>query len=565
MWQASVRSMSAAEVIFLSFHVLGGLALFLFGMHVMSEGLKEAAGDSLRVVLSRLTGRRIPGLLFGGALGMMVHSSAATVMLVGFVHAGLVSLEGAIAPVLGANIGTTLSMQLIAFRLDRYVYAILTAGFLASILPGGRALRGAGRAVLGFGILFLGMSAMSGAIAPHREAFVPILASIDAEHWTGLLGGALLATAVTAIIQSSGATIGISFVLIEAGAFTSLEQVFPIVIGARIGTCVTAMIGSIGTRMEARRTALAHLVFNVLNTLLAIAAAPWLLGFVRWTTDDLIRQTANLHTAIMAVAALLVLPVAPSFAKLIRRMTPFSKRPEPSSFLERKWLDRPEKALDASIRELRRMTGLCDANLTHARSLMQKPSRRLLKVARENERAVNEIKRAQLRYLTDITRHVLSRRQGILLQYLQSCADDVERIGDHVARLCEVSVRRRREDGVHFPNDLYGELLGLQEKAQAVLRRVIESLDPDADDFEDRGRNVLKAHEAYQSQSEDLKSAFMSRMESKDLPPLSGVRFQSYLSAFDRIVRHARNIARTEQSPDFWIKKKKLNRLADGV
>jgi phosphate:Na+ symporter len=207
------------------FSVLGGLALFIFGMNIMTDGLKRCAGDSLRHILARATHNRLNGLGLGTTLGFLVQSSAATVMLVGFINAGLMTLNESVPVMLGANIGTTLSMQLISFKLADYCFVAITLGVLLNIVSPQLRVKQAGQALLGFGLLFLGMSTMSAAIAPHRDAFIPLFAQINGATPGGLLRGILLATAVTGIIQSSGAMIGMSFALIQAGVITDLSGV----------------------------------------------------------------------------------------------------------------------------------------------------------------------------------------------------------------------------------------------------------------------------------------------------------------------------------------------------
>jgi phosphate:Na+ symporter len=308
--------MSFQESLFLSFTILGGLALFLFGMQLMTEGLRLAAGERLRLIIYRGTGNRLAGLGLGTGLGFLMHSSATTVMTVGFINAGLLSLVHSLPVIMGANIGTTLSMQLISFRLTDYALMAVALGFLVSVAAPSSLVRNIGRSLLGFGLLFNGMDLMSGAIAPHGDLLLPWLSRLDGSTWSGMLLGTLLAWLFTAVVQSSGATIGMIFVLISAGVFTSLQQVYPIVLGAHLGTTTTALIAALGCGIEARRGAVANLLFNGFNVTLALLAAPLLIAAMEFSSDDVVRQTANLHTAIMVIAAVLLLPVTRPIAGL---------------------------------------------------------------------------------------------------------------------------------------------------------------------------------------------------------------------------------------------------------
>jgi len=318
--------MTAQDILLLAFLVLGGLALFVFGMSVMTDGLRRAAGMHLRAVLHRSTRSRFAGLGLGTVLGALVHSSAATVMLVGFVNAGLMTFSQTVPAMLGANIGTTISMQIVSFKIGTYCYVAITIGFILQMAGRRERTRNIGRALLGFGLLFLGMNTMSDAIRPHRDSLVPLLAGVDGATPLGLLAGIALSTALTAIWQSSGATVGICFALVTAGVFTRFEQVFPIVLGAHIGTCTTALLGSFGTGIEARRCSVSHLLFNLFNVALAVAMRHTWFEYIPYLSSDLIRQTAHFHTGVMIAATVLVLPV-PWLHTWITRHVLWSRKP----------------------------------------------------------------------------------------------------------------------------------------------------------------------------------------------------------------------------------------------
>ncbi len=257
--------MSTYEISMLLFQVLGGLSLFIYGMHIMTGSLRTAAGSSLRTILARATRSRVHGAIFGTAVGFLAHSGAAVAMLAGFINAGVMTLEQAIAPVFGANIGTSLSMQLISFHIADYCWAAIGIGFLLDALIPSDRWRKLGGALIGFGLLFLGMDTISSGIAPHKDALAPFLSHIRGDVWTYRLLGVGISALLTALLTSSGAMIGLCFALVTAGVFTRFDQVAVVVLGAHIGTCIVPIMAAIPMRIGAWRAAIAHLFFNLLN------------------------------------------------------------------------------------------------------------------------------------------------------------------------------------------------------------------------------------------------------------------------------------------------------------
>ena len=556
--------MDGNALFFLIFAVLGGLALFILGMGIMSDGLRVAAGSGLRTLLSKATANRFAGLALGTLLGFLVHSSAASVMLVGFLNAGLMSLAQAVAPMLGTNLGTSLSMQLVSFRLTDYCYIGIVAGLVFQMaVPNPRA-KSIGRALVGFGLLFLGMKTMSEAIAPHRDLLRQYLAAIDGQTLSGRLLGVGLAFALTAIIQSSGATIGMAFALADAGVFDSLWQTYPVVVGAQIGTCATALLGSIGTGIDSRRAAAGNLLTNVVNAGFSVALAPlWIPLFAR-TSPDLVRQTANTHTLLMLQNCCVFLPIVPLYARLLRKLVPSRLPPPEPSHLQPGLLEFPEQAIAASLRELRRVAKLCLQSLRLAgQTILFAHSAKDVQDIRLNEQAVNEIKLAMKDYLAALARRRLSKRQAILAQHIDRCMSDLERIGDHVETLCHLSLRRKRVPEAIVDAETFGRFFALFEDTLRILRQVAGSFDPEREDVAEIAGQILEARAAHVQASQVVRATFNDKVSRRELTPVAGMFFSEYLSALDRIVRHCRNIALSEQQPQFWIKRSKLERQMD--
>lgn len=555
--------MSAREAVMLAGTVLGGLTMFMFGMSIMSGGLRELAGVRLGYWLNRATRRRWVAYGLGTALAAFMHSSTVTVMLVGVAHAGLLSFARAVPVILGANWGTTLSMWVLSFRIGDYGYFLLAIGFLLSVASPRASWRISGRAMVGFALLFLGMNIMTGAVGPYRDLLRPVFARMGGGGLAGLFAGIGVSLAITMIFQSSGATLGMVYALAHAGTLTDLSQTYPIVLGAAIGTCTTALLASIGTRIEARRVAFGHLLFNILAVAGAAAARPLALRALRAVSGDVARQTALLHVGMMLFMGLIILAAAPVFARIVRLLIHTRQPERHGSYLDDALLDRPELALQAVIRELGRVAAICaeSFHLTADIMLFESGHGRVEQM-RRNEDAIDQIKQAMKDYLSRITERYLSRRQTLLIQHLDRCMIDIERIGDHLESLCDLSLKRKHEPKAVFDEDSLQRLFELHASAARVFQVVLKSLNPENRDFAEMAREIREARDAYLALSISVRHSFTDKLERKETPPMAGIYYSEYVAGFDRIVRHSHNIALAESQPDFWIKESKLDRIA---
>ena len=553
--------MPIKDVVFLVFELLGGLALFIFGMSTMSRALGDAVGDRMRVLLNRATRNRFAGVGLGSLIGFFIQSSASVVLYIGFINAGLMTLSQSMAPILGANIGTSLSIQLISFKLSDYALVAIFLGLMGHLISRRPAIKHSGLALLGFGLLFLGMTTMSSAIKPYRDVLEPFLTQISGDTLSGLFMGTLVAALITGVIQSSGAVIGMGFALISAGAITDLAGIYPIVIGANIGTCVTGLLGSIGTTIDARRAAIAHLVFNVISTLLAILAAPLFYRYIPLTSSDLIHQAANANTLKMVISALLFLPLTVVYAKCISWIVP-SRIPQPQpSFLTADLLKMPEQAICACLQELQRTARICAQSLgLAAEEFIQHDPARVQRI-KGNEQSINRIKTAMRDYLAELTGHYLSKRQSILIEHIDRCMSDLERIGDHIDNLADIAARQRSISTARFGPEMVEDWLAVEQAVDQLLAKVIESLNPEAEDFQAMAKEVLELRKAYTEMAMAVQNAHFKRLEEKAVTPIAGVLFNDYLSNFQRITKHIKSIALAEQQPQFWIKRDKLTRV----
>ncbi len=545
----------------LLFWLAGGLALFIHGMRVMSDGLASAMGDGMRTLLAKATRSRLAGLGLGTVIGGLVQSSASVVLYIGFINAGLMTLPQSIGPILGANIGTTLAVQMISFKLNAYCLPAIFAGLVLSLITKNARIKSGGLAILGFGLLFLGMSIMGDAIRPYRDVFEPWLARINGSSMGGLVAGTLAAALITGVVQSSGAVIGMGFAMVSAGAITEFEGIYPILIGANVGTCATGLLGSIGTTVDARRAAIVHLLFNLISTTAALAAAPLFFRYIHLTSDDLVRQAANAGTIKMVLSAVAMIAFAPQLARLATKLVPQKgAQPEPS-FLDDQLLDRPEQAIVASLHELQRTARICAESLhLAAEEFLSHHSRRALKIGR-NERSINAIKAAMRTYLARLTRHYLSKRQAVLIEHIDRCMSHIERIGDHVANLSNIAARQRSLKAARFVPAAVEDWLAIYQATDRLIQKVIRSLDPETSDFQAVAREILQLHDDFNAVASRIQQSHLQRLEDTATTPIAGIIFNDYYSNFLRIAKHVQSIALAEQQPQFRIKRERLGQV----
>jgi phosphate:Na+ symporter len=550
-----------STIVELIFWLTGGLALFIYGMRTMSEGLSGAVGSGMRTLLGKATRNRLSGLGLGTVIGGLIQSSASVVLYIGFINAGLMTLAQSIGPILGANIGTTLSVQMISFKLSAYCLPAIFLGLLLHLIPKNTKLKNGGLAVMGFGLLFLGMTFMGDAIRPYRDTFEPWLTHISGQTTGGLLAGTLIAALITGVVQSSGAVIGMGFALVSAGAITEFEGIFPILIGANIGTCVTGLLGSIGTTIDARRAAIVHLIFNLVSTAAAIAAAPLFFKYIHHTSDSIIRQAANADTFKMTISALLMLPFAPLLQKIAEKLVPAKAAQPESTYLDDALLNRPEQAIFACLHELQRSARICAQSLHLAAATFIQHNTTQTRRIKTNEQSINAIKIAMRDYVSKITRSYLSKRQAILIEHIDRCMSDIERVGDHIENLSTIAGRQRALSAARFVPDAVEDWLAVHSVVDQLLTKVIESLDPETANFQEIAKEILQHEEAFNATAMRVQQAHLQRLEDKTATPIAGMIFNDYLSNFSRITKHIKSIALAEQQPQFWIKREKLGKV----
>ena len=342
--------------------LFGGLGMFLYGMEMMSDGMKMTAGNQMRSILEKLTSNRFFAVGVGAFVTMVIQSSSATtVMLVSFVNSGLLSFAQGLGVILGSNIGSTVTAQIVAFKVTDYALALIAAGALMSLFSKKDSTRNIGFVILGFGLLFYGMKVMSDTMKPLRSnpTFNTILTSFE-NPFMGILAGAIF----TALIQSSSATTGIVITLASGGSIT-LEAGIPLILGANIGTCVTALLAGLNASREAKRVAIAHVTFNLIGVALFCFWIPTFAEMVAQTSDNVPRQIANAHTIFNILATVVFIPFTTHIASMIIRFFPDQEKTrnieKPAVLnLDEKVLEHPPVAISNAQAEIRGVVGLTE-------------------------------------------------------------------------------------------------------------------------------------------------------------------------------------------------------------
>ncbi|MFV1958412.1 MAG: Na/Pi cotransporter family protein [Planctomycetota bacterium] len=427
--------------------LLGGLALFLFGLDHLSQALKATAGDRMRALLARLTRNRVTGAVTGAiATAAIQSSSVTTVLVVGFITAGLMTLTQSVGVIMGANIGSTFTAQILAFHIEDVGLALVAVGFALAALGRRERTKRFGAILLGLGLIFFGMKVMGDAMRPLRAygPFLDVMARLE-----NPLYGILAGTVFTALVQSSAATAGVVIVLAAQG-LVSLDAGIALVFGANIGTCVTAVLASLGKPPEARRAALVHVLFNVLGVLLWVGFIEALGGLVVSISPagDVPRQIANAHTIFNVANTLLLLPFAGVFARVATALIPDRGPAEVvvrPKYLDSELVSMPSLALDRVRLEILRLADRAKAMLIAILPAMISGRREDLDRVAAMDGAIDVLHGAIVNYLGEISRGKLTQKQTADLVHLMDIANDLENIGD-IIETNLVGVGRRRLD-----------------------------------------------------------------------------------------------------------------------
>lgn len=531
--------MSATAVLSL----LAGLGMFLFGIKQMGDGLEQAAGPKMKRLLEVLTKNRLMAVLVGALVtGVIQSSSATTVMVVGFVNAGLLELSRAIGVIMGANVGTTVTSLMLSIELNFGM--IFTAVGAVCLLAGNRSnFKMLGQIAMGLGVLFIGMDTMTEAMRPLRDwqAFRTMMATA-----TNPVVGVLVGAAVTALLQSSSASVGILQALAGSGVIT-LEASLFILFGQNIGTCVTALMASVGTNHTAKRAAVVHLLFNVLGTLMFVILA-LVLPMADWIRaiagDNLRLQIAVSHIIFNVTTTAVLLPLSSVLEKLayalVRGQDP-QLEPMRLKYFDERLFSTPPVAVQQLFREVQRMAELVMTNYHFAMQYYFAPKDLTLDEFTNREEVID--------YLNEQITHHLIEVEGLRLNYsdthlvgsLFHVVNDLERIGDHSMNIVEIGSTRKNEKisfstkAEHEIEDLAGRVTQMLEKSIHIVDKQIS--DPD----------IISEVEVLESQVDDLSVALadhhMDRVKNKKCTPRNGMLYLDMINNLERIADHADNLA----------------------
>ena len=542
--------------------VLGGLALFIYGMGLMSEGLTQVAGARMKAILGYVTKNRVAAIAAGAGITALIQSSSATtVMTVGFVNAGLLSLTQAIGVVFGANIGTTVTGQLVSLKVTDLALPSVVLGVVGLMVAQRSMMRGAWRTVLGFGLLFFGMNMMSHelkALAKLPE-FISFFSRFDCAPsangylpFGAVLGAIAVGTLCTVAVQSSSATIGLTIALANAGVI-NLWTAVPIVLGDNIGTTVTALLASIGTNVNARRAALAHALFNILGTLLLVMTfvlvfaeggvrAPAFFHLVNacaegnaFLGENPGRHVAMAHTLFNVANVVVLSFFIPLLARLCTRLLRDGTSLKVTA-LEPRLLASPALALMAARRTLGEMTRRAATVASVALNTCLGRANVAEESVQDAEREIDGLQASLRDYLVEISKRELTERQAQALPEMLHCVNDAERISDIALKIFRKASRVQREglpdEVLHLTNDLMSELRSMAAGIVHALRSG-EALAFDPNAFE--GRIVEMAR--------DLTRRFARQLQETSGETPHDMAFLTVMSAVKDVARHLDNIA----------------------
>ncbi|NNE54130.1 MAG: Na/Pi cotransporter family protein [Sulfitobacter sp.] len=506
----------------LAIGLIGGLAIFLFGMEIMTRALKLVAGNSLKNMLARMTQNRFTGLLAGaGVTALIQSSSVTTVLLVGFISAGLMTTLQAVPVIIGANIGTTVTAQILAFRIEALALPLLSLGFFTSLLARTKSSHEYGRILLGLGLIFFGMAIMSEAMQPLRnyKPFIDFMLSLD-----NVLLAALVGAVFTALVQSSSATTGILIVMAGQGLI-ALEPAVALVLGANIGTCVTALLASVGHEREAVRTALVHTLFNVAGVLLWVGLVDELAMVARalsssgtqGDTSGVPRQLANVHTLFNLCNAFLFLPFANQLARLVRFMVP-DKAEAPVTagqpkHLNPEFLEVPALAIDAVRLETVRLAQLLREMLTAAVPALTTGSPLDVDQVHVMDRPIDLLHREIVSYIRRISLRRLPPAQSAAMLNLIKIGNDIEHAGDLIATGLATSARKRMDEGVIISPPTAKAIAQVHEDVVAALDGILDALEQETTDT---AAEVRARKEDFQSRIDAFAAHEMARLRTDD-------------------------------------------------
>lgn len=524
----------------IAINLIGGLGLFLFGMSYMGDGLQKTAGSKMKDILAALTKNKFMGVLVGALVtGVIQSSSATTVMVVGFVNAGLMNLNQAVGIIMGANIGTTVTAFLVSLNITKVATLMVGIGVFMLLASKKKKVKSIAEVIIGFSILFIGMKMMGNAMEPLEEN----------SQFTGLITkfnnpilGIMVGIIMTAILQSSSATTGLLIAVATTGVMT-FEQAYPVIFGQNIGTCITAMLSSIGASKTAKRAAVIHLLFNLSGTLLFMLL---LKNPVEWLILDVVpsyvpRQIAAGHILFNVLNVILIFP----FSGLLVKASELIVRKDDSEsehvtrYIDERLLITPSIALTQTAKEVLHLGNLAYEEFLTAVNAFFENNEELAYKVFELEKKVNELCRATLEYLVKLDKVSMTNYEKDKVVVLINALNDIERVGDHADNIGEL-VLYKLENNVNFSDEASDEVREMFDTAMFVYKSTLDAIQTiDKEDCNKVIVNDKKIDVMYKN----LRKNHIERLNTYVCEPNAGVIFLDIIGNLERIGDHSSNIA----------------------
>ena len=524
----------------------GGLGLFLFGMELMSDSIEKVAGARLRRILEIFTTNRFMGMIVGIIFtGIIQSSSACTVMVVSFVNSGLMNLYQAAGVILGANIGTTITSQLVSFNLSKIAPLILLVGVVVMMFTKKEKVRKVAEVVVGFGILFVGLSTMSQAMAnmKNEPQVVNLLMSLKNPFLATLMGFAL-----TAIIQSSSVTVSIVLLLANQDLLP-LPITLYIILGCNIGACATAMLASMTGKKDAKRAALIHLLFNIIGTVIIyialFVAGDQIVELIKSISADNGRFVANAHTLIKIAQVIMLFPFTGWLVKMTYLIVPGEdqkvgyRESYQLKYIGDKVVFNPATAVVEVVKELERMASLAEENSNLAMNALITLDEEDIEEVYEVEKNINFLNHAITDYLVKINQTTLPIEDLNSLGALFPVVNDIERIGDHAENVADAA-RQRKEEGVSISKEAQKELGDMLEMVNKIIRYAVEMF---AKSDETHMQEIITLEDQVDEKERELQKKHVERLTKGECSPEAGMIFSDIVSGLERVADHATNIA----------------------
>lgn len=535
--------MSVANILSMA----GGLGLFLFGIRTMGDGLENAAGAKLKRMLEVLTGNRFLAVLVGFVVTAIIQSSTATtVMVVGFVNAGMMSLAQAVGVIMGANIGTTVTSLLIALNFSSVAAAAVLVGVILMLASKKTVVKNLGAIFTGFGLLFLGIDMMSDSMAPLRESagFMNFIVTVSESPLRPLFG-IILGIVMTAVLQSSSASVGVLQTLAMQGLVPLKFSVF-VLFGQNIGTCLTALFSTVGAKKNSKRAAVIHLLFNLIGTGIFILIA-LLTPYVEWIeklSPDPMAQIAISHIVFNIVSTVVMFPFAKVLVKLSCLLVPGKDDSESEmhcKFIDDRLLNTPPFAVMQVSKEVARMAKLARDNFeTSAHALINRSDKALDKVM-ENEEIINYLNHHITSYLVKLNALDITDSDSDYIARVFHAINDIERVGDHAINLAEAAQHNIGE-GLKFSDPAREELNQLCGSVVTLLERSMAAFDNQSlSDNEAKGLSDLEEH--IDDLTLECQDSHIFRLNRKECNTEAGMLYLNTITDFERVGDHAINIA----------------------